>query len=110
MRSRRPFEHLNDEQLLAYLDGEISLVRIRSARNHLRLCWKCRAMLAELEAQVETISRLFLAKTNFDAERSKQAKERFFEWRDTFERQRGPFSKFLALQLFRPALQCGHAS
>jgi anti-sigma factor RsiW len=104
MRSNRPFEHLNDDQLLAYLDGEMSNAQMRAIRNHLRLCWKCRSLLAELEAQVEAISRLLLARTKVDADRSVQAKEKFLEWRHTFETQRGLFSKFLSLQLFRHEL------
>lgn len=104
MRSNRPFEHLNDDQLLAYLDGEMSNARMRAIRNHLRICWKCRSVLAELEAQVEAISRLLSARTKVDAERSDRAKERFLRWRRTFETQRGLFSKFLLLQLFRHEL------
>ena len=36
MRSSKPFTHLNDDQLLAYLDGEMSNARMRAVRNHLR--------------------------------------------------------------------------
>jgi hypothetical protein len=62
-------------------------------------------VLAELEAQIEAISRLLLASTKVDAERSDRAKERFLQWRNTFETQRGLFSKFLSLQLFRHELR-----
>jgi anti-sigma factor ChrR (cupin superfamily) len=103
--SSKPFIHLNDDQLLAYLEGEMSIARMRTIRNHLRICWNCRSALAELEAQVEAISHLLLARTKHDAERSDRAKERFLDWRNTYERQRGLFSKFLSLQLFRHALQ-----
>jgi anti-sigma factor RsiW len=85
MRFNRPLEHLNDDQLLAYLDGEMSNARMRAIRNHLRICWKCRSALTELEAQVEAISRLLLASSKFDADRSARAKERFLQWRDSFE-------------------------
>jgi anti-sigma factor RsiW len=104
VRSSKPFTHLNDDQLLAYLDGEMSIARIRAVRNHLRICWNCRSALAELEAQVEAISRLLLARTKVDADRSDRAKERFLQWRNAFETQRGLFSKFLSLQLFRHEL------
>lgn len=104
MRSSRPFNHLNDDQLLAYLDGEMSIARMRTIRNHVRICWKCRSVLAELETQVEAISRLLLARKKVDAERSDRAKERFLQWRNTIETQRGLFSKFLSLQLFRHEL------
>ena len=105
MRYSKPFIHLNDDQLLAYLDGEMSMARMRAVRNHLRICWNCRSALAELETQVEAISRLLLVRTKHDAERSDRAKERFLDWRNTCETQRGFFSKFLSLQLFRHALQ-----
>ena len=105
MRSNRPFEHLNDDQLLAYLDGEMSNAQMRAIRNHLRICWKCRSVLAELEAQAEAISRLLLARTNVDAERSDRAKERFLQWRSTFETQGGQLNKFLLLHLFRQELR-----
>lgn len=104
MRSSKPSTHLNDDQLLAYLDGEMSIARMRAVRNHLRICWNCRSALAELEGQVEAISRLLLARTKNDAERSDRAKERFLEWRNTFETQRGLFNKFLSLQLFHHEL------
>jgi predicted anti-sigma-YlaC factor YlaD len=44
--------------LLAYLDGEMSMARIRAIRNHFKICWKCRSVLADLESQAEAISRL----------------------------------------------------
>ena len=47
----------NDEILLAYLDGEMSMARIRAIRNHLKICWKCRSVLADLESQAKAISR-----------------------------------------------------
>jgi anti-sigma factor RsiW len=103
MRFNRPFEHLNDDQLLAYLDGEMSNARIRSVRTHLRICSKCRSTLAELEAQVEFISRLLLARATIDADRSARARERFLQWRSAFEAEEGPFTRFLSLQLFSHA-------
>jgi hypothetical protein len=107
--SSGPFEHLIDDQLLAYLDGEMSIARMRAVRNHLRICWKCRSVLAELKAQVEAISRLLLARTKVDADRSVQAKERFLQWRNTFETEQGPFTKFLPRQLFSHLLHKPHA-
>jgi len=99
MRFSKPFTHLNDDQLLAYLDGELSIAQMRAVRNYLRICWNCRSALAELEAQVEAISRLLLARTKHDAERSAGAKVRFLKWRRTYEAQRGLYSKYLSLQL-----------
>lgn len=105
MRSSKPFTHLNDNQLLAYLDGEMSVAQARAVRNHLKLCWNCRSALAEIEDQVEAISRLLLARTKHDEERSERAKDRFRDWRNTYEAQRGLYNKFLSLQLLRHALQ-----
>ena len=105
MRSSKPFTHLNDDQLLAYLDGEMSMAQMRAVRNHLKLCWNCRSALAEIEAQVEAISRLLLVRTKNDAERSDRAKKSFLAWRNTYEAQRRLYSKFLLLQLFCHSLQ-----
>lgn len=99
MRSGKPLEHLSEEQLLAYLDGEMSLARTRSARNHLKVCWKCRSLLAELETQIGEISRLFSARTKIDTDRSSEAKEKFLQWRDNFEAQQRLLPKFLPSQL-----------
>ncbi len=41
--------HLPDEQLLLYIDGEISAPDAKLARTHLDACWKCRTRLQELE-------------------------------------------------------------
>lgn len=100
MQINRPFEHLNDDQLLAYLDGEMPNARIRLIRTHLGICWKCRSSLAELEAQVELISRLLLAESTIDADRSALARERFLQWRSAFEAEQKPSTKFLPRQLF----------
>lgn len=51
-------KHCSEEQLLAYLDGELGyLSRYRCAR-HLRKCWKCREQLAAVEKQIERLARL----------------------------------------------------
>ena len=87
MRIHRTSEHLNEETLLAYVDGELSSTRIRTVRNHLKSCWKCRSVLADLEAQAEAISRLLSAQLNSDIDRSIRAKEKFLGWRASFEGQ-----------------------
>ena len=85
MRSNRSREHLNDEILLAYLDGEMSNTRMRAIQIHLKTCWECRAALAELESQAETISRLLAEKSQDEIDRSVQALEKFLRWRTVFE-------------------------
>jgi len=85
MSAKQSREHLEDEVLLAYLDGEMSNTRMRVIRNHLRTCWKCRSTLAEVESQVETISRLLDRKSKYEKERFVQAREKFLRWRKDFE-------------------------
>jgi anti-sigma factor RsiW len=85
---RRMFpEHPNDEELLAYVDGEIPSARIRTIRNHLRSCWKCRFILADLESQAEAISRVLSIKLDSNFNRSFKAKEKFLRWRASFEKR-----------------------
>jgi len=84
-------EHPNDEALLAYLDGELSKARTRSIRNHLKSCWKCRFVLADLESQAQTISRLLSAKLDSDPDRFVNAKEKFSRWRASFEKRQKSF-------------------
>jgi pimeloyl-ACP methyl ester carboxylesterase len=77
MRTNRLPEHPNDEMLLAYMDGEVSRVRIGAIRSHLKRCWKCRSVLADLELQAEAISPLLTANSDSDIDRSVTAKEKF---------------------------------
>ena len=81
----RSREHLDDEHLLAYLDGEMNNTRARTIRTHLDLCWKCRSALAELEAQAEAVSRLLVERSTDEIARSLQARKRFLQWRAMFE-------------------------
>jgi anti-sigma factor RsiW len=88
MRIHRTSEHPNEETLLAYVDGELSGTRIRAVRNHLKSCWKCRSVLADLESQAEAISRLLSGQLNSDIDKSIRAKEKFLGWRESFEKRR----------------------
>lgn len=85
MRINRSREHLADEALVAYLDGEVSKAQTRAIRAHLSLCWKCRATLAELETTAEAASRLLAEKSRDEVDRSFRARERFLRWRAVFE-------------------------
>ena len=102
-------EHPNDEMLLAYLDGEISLARIRAVRNHLKICWKCRSALADLESQAETISRLLTADLDSGIDRPVKAKEKFLRWRTSFENRRKFFLRSLPPQLLRNVMRVAFA-
>jgi hypothetical protein len=48
-------------------------------------------VLADLESQAQTISRLLSAKENSDIDRSVKAKEKFLRWRASFEKQQKSF-------------------
>jgi len=93
MRINRSREHLADEVLVAYLDGEMSKARMRAIRAHLNLCWKCRSALAELETAAEDASRLLAERSKDEIDRSLQARERFLRWRAAFEADQKFFFK-----------------
>ena len=109
MRTKRSPEHPNDEMLLAYLDGEMSMARIRAIRNHLKNCWKCRSVLADLESQAEAISRLLTANLDSEIDRSTEAKEKFLRWREAFENRRQFFLRSLPPRLLRNVVRVAFA-
>jgi hypothetical protein len=49
---RGPF-HLTDEDILGFLDGEVSRRHEKHVHAHLNACWSCRSRAAELEATIE---------------------------------------------------------
>lgn len=58
-RSLRPslaitpaIQHLEETQLLAYIDGELSKSARRQVADHLQSCWSCRGQFHELCARV----------------------------------------------------------
>jgi anti-sigma factor RsiW len=85
MRINRSREHLADEILVAFLDGEMSKSQLRAIQNHLNLCWKCRSALTELETAAEATSRLLAERSKDEIDRSIRARERFLRWRAAFE-------------------------
>jgi len=95
--------------MLAYLDGELSSSQIRTVRDHLKSCWKCRSVLADLESQAEAVSRLLSVQTDADIDRSIRAKERFFRWRDSFEKRRHFLFRERHCVLFTETLRVGLA-
>jgi anti-sigma factor RsiW len=106
MWTSRTNEHPNYEILLAYLDGEVSAARMRTIRNHLMSCWKCRSVLAELESQAEAISRLLTENSGSDTDQSVVAKEKFLQWRASFEKQRKTLFKSTSPLLLSNAALC----
>jgi len=109
MRTHRMSEHPDEEALLAFLDGELSSSGIRTVRDHLMSCWKCRSVLADMESQAEAVSRLLSVQLNSDIDRSIRAKERFFRWRESFEKGRQILFCETHCILFAEALQVGLA-
>jgi anti-sigma factor RsiW len=87
MRTGRQYEHPSDEKLLAYLDGELTSAELNVIRDHLMRCWKCRTEQAELESQIEKVSRKLSDCSNVDTNRSELAKGHFIEWQKSFEKQ-----------------------
>ncbi len=54
-KSRRdfPISHLNEAQLVAYLDGELKRADRDKAREHLESCWTCRGSLNDMQNSIE---------------------------------------------------------
>src|SRR5471030_2802209 len=50
--SNLEMRHLEDGQLLRYLDGELTRRKARYVREHLEACWQCRTELEGLQAAV----------------------------------------------------------
>lgn len=51
--------HPDDECLLRYADGELSVDQASEVQLHLKVCWQCRVRLAELEKVVEECVRYY---------------------------------------------------
>lgn len=47
--------HLNPQQMLAYLDGELSKSEMHRADDHLHSCWTCRSEVERLKSDIATI-------------------------------------------------------
>lgn len=59
---KSPFvPHLNDLQLVAYQDGEMTRAELEAARNHVESCWICRSRLGAVQ---ENIDRFLEARKN----------------------------------------------
>ncbi len=50
--SNLEMRHLEDGQLMRYLDGELTRRKSRQVREHLEACWQCRTELEGLQAAV----------------------------------------------------------
>jgi hypothetical protein len=48
--------HCSDEQLLAHLDGELSVFGSHRVRRHLKSCWHCRTRLGACEQEIQGLT------------------------------------------------------
>jgi hypothetical protein len=49
--------HLNDTDLVGYLDGELLREEMENARTHLESCWTCRSRVAAVQASIDCFVR-----------------------------------------------------
>lgn len=78
-------KHYTDEQLLAYVDGELPWVRRLLAAQHLRHCWACRQRTAELERDIESVTRGLSQSWRLAPGGTAKAKLRFRQMRGGYE-------------------------
>jgi hypothetical protein len=45
-------QHINDEQLIAFIDGELGARKQANIQRHIESCWRCRARRQQMEATV----------------------------------------------------------
>ncbi len=72
-------KHPVQSQLLAYLDGELSLPETVAAKLHLLRCWQCRAACASLESSAHRLSHALAQPSQ------PRARARFEAWRWRYE-------------------------
>lgn len=77
--------HPEDTILLAFMDAELPRTAMRSTKQHLQACWRCRATLAELELQAQGVSKLLCQEDESDIARAEKAKAKFLEKKLYFE-------------------------
>lgn len=53
---KRADGHIDDEALIALLDGELSRRSERSVSGHLKACWQCRVRLARMEEAIRRLA------------------------------------------------------
>jgi anti-sigma factor RsiW len=75
----------NDEMLVVYHDGELNRNQSAATRRHLAVCRRCRERQAAIRSVVLSIRRLRANPSLADLVLSEKAKQRFLEWRESFE-------------------------
>lgn len=79
-------KHYSDAELLAWRDGELASWSRGSVEKHLQECWGCRSRLDQLEEQVRLVTEAFAQAVPGDPEWVGQARGRFRQWQEGFER------------------------
>jgi len=74
--------HIEDEKLLAYLDGELGPLDSWRVARHLRGCWDCRCRAKDMEGQIYAL-REAVRSAPFPADLVAQARLRFEAWERT---------------------------
>ncbi len=85
--------HYSNQQLLAYLDDEVSGPTAKRIAEHLSCCWSCRAGMDDLEKDVQQLARLFAAPSAQDRWAARQAQSRFQDWCTEVNRKGNPVSQ-----------------
>ena len=80
-------KHCNNQDLLAYLDGELPWREAFVVSEHLSSCWRCRSRAGDLENQIRTLAREFTAGNFPDQATVTAAKNNFLKWRAEFDRE-----------------------
>ena len=78
--------HYSDAELLAWRDGEQASWRRGKVEKHLQECWGCRSRLDQIEEQVRLVTEAFAQAGPSDLEWVGQARGRFRQWQEGFER------------------------
>jgi anti-sigma factor RsiW len=76
-----PRRHCSDEQLLAWLDGELQPTAARWVQSHLKICWECRARLQDIDGQVSLVVETLIETRHLEMDRAARAKAVFLAWR-----------------------------
>ena len=92
--------HLNETQVIAYLDGELPRTERESARDHLESCWTCRSLLSEVQCSIEAFldvrMTLLPEEPAFSETRVEQFRQRLSRHASSLDEQPVPFKDRLA--------------
>ncbi|MGA2697283.1 MAG: hypothetical protein ABSE92_14565 [Terriglobales bacterium] len=98
--SGSPRPHLNEAQLIAYLDGELGRPEREASRDHLETCWTCRGLLGEIESSIDAFldirTSLLPEESTFSETRVEQFRQRLARHASSIERGPVPLGNRLA--------------